>query len=295
MDTHSIPSFPDTRPLDLSDKPLLDRIFVALQPRVSELTFAGLYLFRNAHEYRLSMIDDSLVIIGKGYDGSSRFLPPLTGEIGNALTTLFNAGVELYGADEAFADRYLQDKRLLVTEDRDSFDYLYLRSDLADLPGNRYHKKKNRVNYFATRHDHSVELFGERYIQGCLELLGEWRRVRGGDDAGSANLEAEAASEAVRMTGRLGLEGAVVIVEGTVKAFVLGEQLNDSTSVCHFEKADPFLEGISQLVDREFNRLLFTGCSYVNREQDLGEPGLRASKLSYHPVELVKKYRAVRR
>ncbi len=84
----------------------------------------------------------------------------------------------------------------------------------------------------------------------------------------------------------------MVLVEGAVRAFVLGEKLNDATSLCHFEKADPFLEGLYQLADREFNRLLYADCSWVNREQDLGEPNLRESKLSYHPVELVKKFRA---
>jgi len=86
------------------------------------------------------------------------------------------------------------------------------------------------------------------------------------------------------------LEGVVMLVEGKVKAFTLGERLNRETSVCHFEKADPFLDGIYQFIDREFNRLLFIDCTYVNREQDLGEMNLRKTKLSYHPVELVKKF-----
>jgi hypothetical protein len=76
-----------------------------------------------------------------------------------------------------------------------------------------------------------------------------------------------------------------------VKAFVLGERLNRETSLCQFEKADPFLEGLYQLIDREFNRLLFTDCNFVNREQDLNEPSLRKSKLSYHPLGFVKKFR----
>ena len=86
----------------------------------------------------------------------------------------------------------------------------------------------------------------------------------------------------------------MALVEGEVKGFVLGERLNRETSVCHFEKADPFLDGLYQLIDREFNRLLFTDCTYANREQDLGEPNLRESKLSYHPVELVRKFRVRR-
>ncbi len=294
MDTKPIPSFPASRLLVLSDKPLLDRIFADLQPRVSELTFAGLYLFRTAHNYHLTMVGDSLVILGIGYDGEARFLPPLTGDIRNALSLLFDAGLQLYGADKPFADRYLEDERIMVTEDRDSFDYLYLRSDLAELVGKRYHKKKNRINYFTARHSHSVELFGAPYAAGCLELLEEWQRVRVTGESRSAGPEALASADAVRFAKPLGLEGVVVLVEGRVKAFALGERLNSTTSVCHFEKADPFMEGISQLVEREFNRLLFTDCIWVNREQDLGEPGLRGAKLSYHPQELVKKFRASR-
>ncbi len=293
MDTkHHIPTFPTTRPLELTDKPLLDPIFGDLQPRVSELTFAGLYLFRNAHSYHITMAGDSVTILGKGYDGGALFLPPLTGDIQSALRLLFGSGLQLYGADEPFADRYLADDRILLIEDRDAFDYLYLRSELAELAGRRYHKKKNRVNYFTLRHSHSIELFDDRYAEGCRDLLGEWERVRADDSNRSVASEVESNVEAISMADTLGLEGVVVLVEGRVKAFALGERLSTTTSVCHFEKSDPFMEGISQLVEREFNRLLFTDCIWVNREQDLGEPGLRGAKLSYHPVELVKKFRA---
>ena len=286
-----VPHYPESRPLELADKPLLDGIFAALQPRISEFTFANLYLFRKAHGYRLSMVGDALVLLGKGYDGNPYLLPPLTGDVGAAADRLLVEGLTLYGADEPFVDRYLPGGALQVTEDRDSFDYLYLRSDLAELPGNRYHKKKNRINYFAGRHEYSVEPYGERHLDGCLRLLDEWVRVHADILSSSLMLEAEATREALGIVGGLGLKGLVVIVEGEVKAFVLGEQLNRETSVCQFEKADPFLDGLYQLINREFCRRLFTDCGYVNREQDLGEPNLREAKLSYHPVELVKKYR----
>jgi hypothetical protein len=79
-------------------------------------------------------------------------------------------------------------------------------------------------------------------------------------------------------------------VNGSIAAFALGERLNRDTAVCHFEKADPFMEGLNQLINREFARLLFQECTYVNREQDLGNMGLRNAKLSYHPVDMVKKF-----
>lgn len=36
----------------------------------------------------------------------------------------------------------------LVQEDRGQWEYLYLQSDLATLPGNRFHKKKNHLSAF---------------------------------------------------------------------------------------------------------------------------------------------------
>ena len=166
---------------------------------------------------------------------------------------------------------------------------------MAELPGNRYHKKKNRINYFTSRHDSVIELYSESHRDGSLLLLEEWGRIHAATMSRSMALEVQANREALEMAGPLGLEGLVALVDGEVKGFVLGERLNRDTSVCHFEKADPFLDGLYQLLDREFSRLLFTDCTYVNREQDLGEPNLRESKLSYHPTELVKKFRVRKR
>lgn len=289
--TMAVPNYPAKRPLALDDKPLLDEIFLKLQPRVSEFTFANLYLFRSVHAYRLTMVGDALVVMGKGYAGDEYFLPPLTGDIATALSVLLNDGLTLYGADVPFVERYFQGGNVAIAEDRDNFDYLHLRSEMAELPGNRFHKKKNRINYFTRRHAYRVELYADSHRDGALQLLDEWYRIRSEADSGSRLPETEATREALAMAGQLGLTGVVVLVEERVRAFILGERLNNDTSVCHFEKADPFLNGLTQLVDREFNRLLFADCTFVNREQDLGAPNLRNSKLTYHPVELIKKFK----
>jgi hypothetical protein len=289
-----IPAWPASRPLDISDKPRFDNIFEQLQPRVSELTFAGLYLFRTAHDYGISLIGDSVVVLGKGYDCKCYCLPPMGGDVSSACGQLLDAGLELYGVEDAFAARFLKSVMCEIVEDRESFDYLYLREELAALPGNRFHKKKNRINYFAARHNHEVHIFSAQHLCGCLQLLDEWGRVAEVEDNRSFALEMDATNEALAQANVLGLEGVVVTVAGIVRAFAVGERLNRETAVCHFEKTDHFMEGLSQLVNREFARLLFNDCRYVNREQDLGEPGLRNSKLSYHPVELVRKFRVRR-
>ena len=287
----TIPTYPERRPLALFDKPLLDGLFARLQPQVSECTFAGLYLFRQAHDYHLTLVGDALVVLGRGYGGEPYFLPPLSGNVTGAVRTLLARGETMYGADETFVDRYLTDGTVRVSEDRDNFDYLYQRQELAELPGNRYHKKKNRINYFTTRHSYTVELFGPAHREGSRLLLDAWLASRRDEVQRTLVPETAATAEALELFEKLELQGVVVLVHGEVKAFALGERLNDSTAVCHFEKADPFMEGLPQLVNREFSRLLFNDCRFINREQDLGEPGLRAAKLSYHPAALVAKYR----
>ena len=290
-----IPQYPSSRGIALDDKPQLDPLFDALQPRVSELTFANLYLFRKAHDYRLTRVGDAVLALGRGYDGSPYFLPPFGGDIAAATRRLLDEGLTLYGADDGFLSLYLPSFGLEVVPDRDNFDYVHLKQEMAELFGKKYHKKKNRVNYFQLRHRHQVELFNEGHLGGALELLDEWRRVRAefGEESSLAR-EVEGATEALTLREALGLSGVVVLVDGAVRGFALGERLNRETAVCHFEKGDLFLEGLYQLLDREFSRLLFPECSYLNREQDLGEPALRQAKLSYHPVELVAKYRVRR-
>lgn len=286
-----VPAYPDSRPLELDDRPLIRQHLRVLQPAVSELSFANLYLFRHVHQYRLSLFGDSLILLGCGYSKDPYFLPPLSGRRGETARALLEKGHLLYGADEFFIKEFLHDYPALVLSDRDNDDYLYLRSDLSELPGTHFHKKRNRIRYFTARHRYRVEPYTANYQNGALQLLDEWTRVHADQDNSSLAAESAAAREGIQLADELGLTGVVVLVNDTVAAFALGELLNDTTAACHFEKVDPFLEGLGQLVNREFSRALPVDCLYINREQDLGEAGLRAAKLSYHPLAMIRKFR----
>lgn len=287
----SIPEYPGSRAIVIHDRNLLQEHFNALQPAVSEFSFANLYLFRHIHQYMLANVDNSLTIFGCGYDGQPYFLPPLSGERGEAARRLLDEGKTLYAADDQFVAEHLDDSRYTHYLDRDNDDYLYLRSDLAELPGKRFHKKKNRVNYFTSRHSYTVEPFSRSHAGAALQLLDEWQRINSQDYNRLMSAEIAASREGLELADELGLSGVVVLTDRGVSAFALGEQLNDSTFVCHFEKSDPFLEGAAQLVNREFSRFLPTDYTYINREQDLGESGLREAKISYHPVDRIRKFR----
>lgn len=82
-------------------------------------------------------------------------------------------------------------------------------------------------------------------------------------------------------------EGILIRVDGKVVAFSIFEPINPSTSIVHFEKAIKEYKGLYQLINRETSlKILSKGCSFINREEDMGIEGLRKAKLSYHPIEL---------
>ncbi|MFZ0484981.1 MAG: phosphatidylglycerol lysyltransferase domain-containing protein, partial [Desulfobacterales bacterium] len=73
----------------------------------------------------------------------------------------------------------------------------------------------------------------------------------------------------------------------------IAEQLSQDTIVIHFEKGNPDYKGAYQAINQMFLEHNGEQFDFVNREQDLGDEGLRKAKLSYHPVDFVKKYRVL--
>jgi hypothetical protein len=101
------------------------------------------------------------------------------------------------------------------------------------------------------------------------------------------------AREALVHADDFGLRGAVYYVDGQPAGYTLGEVAKaDTMFVVHYEKTIPDMKGLYQLINMDFVRGLPATCVLINREQDLGDPGLRQSKLTYRPCDFVKKYRA---
>ena len=76
-------------------------------------------------------------------------------------------------------------------------------------------------------------------------------------------------------------------------AFAIGEALDPETLVVHFEKVQPDYRGVYQAINNAFVVHAGQGFSVINREQDMGEEGLRQAKETYNPVGFLKKSRLV--
>jgi hypothetical protein len=128
------------------------------------------------------------------------------------------------------------------------------------------------------------------HLHGCRLLFEKWLEAKPSSEGAFLNVWRHVIEEALTHFTELDLSGGVIETDGRIAAFSIGEKLSSDTAVIHIEIVDPHSEGLPQLINREFTKNEWAGFRFINREQDVGSPGLRRAKMSYHPHHLVKKY-----
>ena len=126
----------------------------------------------------------------------------------------------------------------------------------------------------------------EDILNGRYKDFEELREVAIGEEMGVSRTPVR---EAFR---QLELEGMILYVGGEPVAVTMGSRLAEDTFDVHFEKAREDIQGAYGAINRAFARHLrekYPDLLYLNREDDLGLPGLRKAKLSYNPAFLVEK------
>lgn len=174
-----------------------------------------------------------------------------------------------------------------MVEDRDNFDYLYRRTDLASLQGKSFHKKKNLVNAFTAAYASEVRPLDVYTLDEARSVLESWRKTRPEDDPGDYSQ----CGWALDNFSRLGFSGVLVLADGVPVGFSIGEFIMQGRMfVVLFEKGISSYKGVYQFVNRAQALHLPPTVELVNREQDLGNEGLRQAKLTYRPVDFTRKY-----
>jgi hypothetical protein len=188
-----------------------------------------------------------------------------------------------------------------IREQEEYGDYIYRTSDLTELPGNKYSKKRNLVHQFVKEYVSagrvSVEPITSKSAAECIHFLDEWCKERQCDKNEYDELacERQAALNTIRHIEMFAVKGILLRIDGNVSAFGIGAHLTDDIGVLHFEKAFARYKGLYQYFDNQCARLLFEGYSFINKESDMGIPGLAKAKQSYHPAIRVKSYELVLR
>jgi len=294
----AVPVFPDFIPLGLE---LRDEIHPRLSlttDGISEFTFSNLYLFRNRYQYRIAMAHNgALVISGTSPADNARFFMTPCGFPGaDVVRCLFQTHDYWKNIPASLLDsfvegvpfrQYAEGQGISLAEDRDNFDYLYLKSELAALSGKKFHKKKNLVNTFMnTWPNHEQRLLEPALIPDAQKILDQWKEDR--DD----NVDYIPSKESLDLFPVFKMRGAIYYINGKPVAYCMGEGVAGGTMFCiHFEKGLEQYKGVYQYMNQAFAASLEAEFTYVNREQDLGNVGLRQAKMTYRPVGFVEKYR----
>jgi len=293
-----VPKFPQLKDLSLEDKPILDEAFKQYPPLISEFTFTNLFIWRHTYQIKMSRLQNFLCLFADKGEHPF-FFPTLgTGDMVECHRTLAKyleeRGIPPKIArvpEEMTSQVDWKAEGFVVEFDRDQSDYLYLTQDLIQLQGRKYHRKRNHIKQFKEKYPYQYVPLTSEWISECLRLQTEWCNLRQCDVIPGLANESFAVKEAFTHFETLGVTGGAILIDGKLEAFTLGEPLNPETVVIHIEKANPAFEGLYTVINQVFLEKQWAGYTYVNREQDLGEEGLRKAKESYFPHHLINKYK----
>ena len=178
--------------------------------------------------------------------------------------------------------------------DRGNFDYIYAISELAELKGRKYQRKRNHVNRFRQNHpDYTLSPITDENTPAVSEFLDKWYSDRlSADPHADFHMERAAITKALRYRKELGLEGLILTDQGVILAMTLGSLLTETVFDVQFEKALDIADGAYPTINLEFARYLsgkYPALLWLNREDDMGLEGLRKAKMSYCPDHFIEK------
>jgi hypothetical protein len=292
-----VPDFPQFKDLTLEDKPLCDQLFTHFPPQISEFTFTNLFIWRSAYQIKISRLKNFLCLLSDQKENPF-FFPPI-GE-GDMIECYQGLLQYLLGKtthpkivrvpESAVQQMDWKTSGMKIELDRSQCDYVYRTQDLIELKGRKYHRKRNHIKQFQGKYVYQYIPLAPEWIPQCLQLETDWCDLRHCEASPGLLNESVAIKEAFTHFENLGVKGGAILINGKVEAFTFGEPLNPETVVIHIEKANPAYEGLYPTINQAFLEHQWSGYIYVNREQDLGEEGLRKAKESYFPHHLVNKY-----
>ena len=287
----------DFQPLTLEQLPQLRPFFGYSGSRICDTTPGTVFIWRDMYQTEWAVYDGSLYF-KVDYPGLG---PTFTLPLGGGRLEHFsqiaayccrrNMPISFYPVPKDELPR-LQEifPNSAAVAERDSFDYLYRAEDLKFFRGKKLGGQRNHVNKFLKTYGNW--LFRPVTPEDIPELKRFLDRYTSRWDKGAATFHEDIrkSHEVLDNFRAYDLLGGMLLVDGSIVGFSLGEVIGDTLFV-HIEKADRDYEGCYQMLVAQYaQQFAGEGVSFLNREDDTGDPGLRTSKLSYHPVALLEKY-----
>ena len=283
---------------ELADRDLINGYLKYADSRSCELTFGNIYLWSRFYETGFAIVEDTIVF-GEVDGVYSYSFPVGPGDLKKAVDALMahcrenNAVFQLHNVtgEEFEKLEEIYPGRFEIAYEREYADYVYETEKLAKLSGKKYHSKKNHVNKFMSLYpDWSYEPITKENVEECFQMALRWRRENGCEEDEEKNAEMCVSLNSLRLFEELGFVGGVLRVNGKIVAYTVGEPSTKAdTMIVHIEKALSEIQGAYTVINQQFALHQGQGYTYLNREDDVGDEGLRKAKLSYKPVFLIEK------
>ncbi len=289
----------DFKVLGLEHVELLRPYFMRNLCRICDCTIGGTFIWRDLFKTEFAIEDEILYLKVKYLTGEIAFTPPRgepcaeKGTYDKIVDYCHALGcmprlcaVSAHRLDKIKA---LYPKAKAYT-DRAWSDYLYLSDEIKDLPGRKYSGQRNHINRFMREYPNWVfETIDETNLQQVRDFFESYMKEHIKDYAAydEGNIKT---LEVLDNMEKYKLFGGALKVDDTVVGAALGEIIGDTLFV-HIEKSNTEFNGSYPMLVNQFaKKFVSDGVTHINREEDDGVEGLRTSKLSYHPIELLDKY-----
>jgi hypothetical protein len=293
--------------LALSDREAMQAVTLPSGRRNCNYNFANLVGWQFWYSTEVCMLENA-VVLRYTFDGQRAYmvctLETLSLELIQELLDDSNGDLTLIGLEDSqvvqlstlrSTSSRLQGKNSQLSTNiepvRDQYDYIYRRTDLATLHGKHLDAKRNHIHRFRAEHpDFEYRPLTTESFDECRRLTEIWQEEKGGSD--TINAEKQVMETIFSNWEALGMIGGSIIVDGRMVAFTYGAAVTTDTFDVCVEKADRHVEGAFAIINQQFAEHLPEQYIYLNREEDMGIPGLRQAKLSYHP-EILLSYNVV--
>ncbi|MBQ7710867.1 MAG: DUF2156 domain-containing protein [Bacteroidales bacterium] len=279
-------------PLTLFDREAMLAVTLPSGRRNCNYTFANLVGWQFWYFTKVCVLENA-VVLRYTFNGQRAYMvctsEALSLELIEILFDNSNGDLTLIGLEDSQVAQLLSFNSkfsISVEPDRDQYDYIYRRTDLATLHGRHLDAKRNHIHRFCAEHpDFEYRPLTPEFFNECRRLTEIWQEEKDASD--TIDVEKQVMETIFSNWDALGMTGGSIIVDGRMVAFTYGSAVTtDTLDVC-VEKADRHVEGAFAIINQQFAEHLSEQYIYLNREEDMGIPGLRQAKLSYHPEILL--------
>lgn len=291
------------KPIRLSDINAIRPYIQMADSRTCDYTLGGIFMWIDYFHYEYCILDDTLFL--KGYSETDSSAVAFSFPIGAMPISRSVALLEEYcrrnliplrfsAIPEDKIDAFMQLRHWDVRELTDWADYVYDAQSLATLAGKKLNKKRNHVNrFFADNPGATLTPLTITDVPLLKEAYSQWVASTEAPDSDTAIEESQQTFSVLDHLDEYGFEGAVLRdASGAIVAFCLGEKIGD-TLFTHIEKMNHTVAGAGETVNKMFAEMMvqrYADLRYINREEDVGDEGLRRAKQSYHPAMLLRKF-----